>query len=241
MASCAAGLAMFLAAGLWGAVPTWSQTANHPEAPSSAKPVSRQAHSLARRHHAAQAAKTPPEPVTPPPPPAPKWPINDQPTPAAVTWDSHGLKIDATNSSLRQILADVARDTGAKVEGMGEDQRVFGSYGPGQVRDVISEILQGTGYNFLMIGNQGAPLEVLLSARTSAGPAAAQPAATDEDEEDSAEGVINDRLQAPQMPPNMQQGFGQPAPARTPQQVMEEMQQRQQQQNQQQNENRPNE
>ena len=64
----------------------------------------------------------------------PKWPAFDQPAQASVVWDSHGLSIDATNSSLQQILKDVSTATGVKIDGVTSDQRVFGAYGPGQAR-----------------------------------------------------------------------------------------------------------
>src|SRR5580692_5045646 len=107
----------------------------------------------------------------PPAPDPPKWPLNDAPSPASVKWDSHGLQVDAPNSSLRQILDDVATTTGAKVEGLGPDERVFGDYGPGPARDVLSQILNGSTYNVLMLGDegQGTPREIILSQRTKAG------------------------------------------------------------------------
>jgi hypothetical protein len=61
----------------------------------------------------------------------------------------------ATNSSLQQILSDVSTATGVKVEGTPGDQRVYGSYGPAPARDVLSQLLDGSGYNVLMIGDQG--------------------------------------------------------------------------------------
>src|ERR1700758_760018 len=91
-------------------------------------------------HHKTSPAKAAvPDPVpdpapAPPAPDPPKWPLNDAPSPAAVKWDSHGLQVDAPNSSLRQILDEVASTTGAKVEGLGPDERVFGEYGPGPAR-----------------------------------------------------------------------------------------------------------
>jgi hypothetical protein len=105
---------------------------------------------------------------------------------ASVTWDSQGLSIQAANSSLQQILDDFAAATGAKVEGLGTDQRVFGAYGPGLARDVLSQLLQGSGYNVLMIGDQGqgAPRQIVLTPRQAgdAQPAKAnQPNPTDDD------------------------------------------------------------
>jgi len=101
----------------------------------------------------------------------PNWPANDKPVDATVVWDSHGLRIVAANSSLRQILDQVATETGAKLEGMNGDQRVFGSFGPGPARDVITQLLDGSGYNVLILGDQdGAPRQIMLSSRPN-GPA----------------------------------------------------------------------
>ena len=50
---------------------------------------------------------------------------------------------------------DVSLKTGAKVEGVGADERIFGAYGPGPARDVLTELLDGSGYNILMIGDLG--------------------------------------------------------------------------------------
>jgi hypothetical protein len=162
---------------------------------------------------------------------------------AAVTWDSHGLHIDATNSSLQQILKDVSTVTGTKIEGMGSDQRVYGEYGPGQARDVLSQLLQGSGYNVLLAGDlgQGTPRQILLSPQHAG---AAAPGAVNnteppqDNDEEPVENEVDDQQQqqqqVPQMPNPSHTGFGPGTPIRTPQQVMEEMQQRQMQQQQQQ-------
>ena len=170
-------------------------------------------------------------------PPAPEmlqWPVNDQPGNAAITWDSQGLKIEAANASLQQILKDVSMDTGAKVEGLASDERVFGAYGPGQARDVISQLLQGSGYNVVMIGDQGhgTPRQILLSARRSGdvqpGANNSQVNASSEDDTDSND----EQPPPPQFQPgnNPRPGFPPGGPPRTPQQqILQEMQQRQQQ------------
>ncbi|MGA2217903.1 MAG: hypothetical protein ABSG51_07445 [Terracidiphilus sp.] len=125
-------------------------------------------------------------PQAPPVPETPKWPVNQKPDPASVVWDSHGLRIDAANSSLQQILDDISTTTGAKVEGMDKDERVFGSYGPGQARDVLSQLLEGSGYNILMIGDQGqgTPRQIVLTVRTSGGPTQARTNLTADDDSD---------------------------------------------------------
>jgi hypothetical protein len=148
-----------------------------------------------------------------------------------VTWDSHGLRIAATNSSLQQILTDVATATGAKVEGMATDERVFGEFGPGQARDVLSQLLNGSGYNVLMIGDQGAgtPRQIVLSARhAGATPAANNRQNQDMPDEDAPEPPESEE-QPPQPPLLNRPPMGPPGAPRTPQQVLQELQQRQQQ------------
>jgi hypothetical protein len=156
--------------------------------------------------------------------------VNDHPVPAAVTWDSHGLRIDAQNSSLQQILHDLSAASGVKVEGMGSDQRVFGVYGPGQARDVLSQLLQGSGYNIMLIGDQGEgmPRQIVLSSRqTGNAPEVANGGAAESVDEDVQENDVEE--QPPPVPATARPGFGQGESVRTPQQVMQEMQQRQQQ------------
>ena len=72
--------------------------------------------------------------------------------------------VNAANSSLAQIMKAIAAETGATVQGMAQDQRIFGIYGPGRARDVISQLLDGSGYNVLMVGDlgQGTPRQILL-------------------------------------------------------------------------------
>jgi hypothetical protein len=96
-------------------------------------------------------------------------PADQPPNPAVIRWDSRSLEIEASNSSLDQILRQVAAATGAKLEGLTQDprlfdqrifdqrifdQRIFGTYGPGPGRDVLSKLLEGSGYNVVMYGGQ---------------------------------------------------------------------------------------
>ena len=211
------------------------------QAPSPTQPPNSNPHK-ARAHHAAKQQKPAPEPVaqTPPPPPMPHWPVNDQPTPASVVWDATGLHINASNSSLKQILSEVSTETGSRVEGPVPDQRVYGDYGPGQAGDVISQLLQGSGYNVLLAGDlgKGAPREIVLSPRQAGTPNQQNPTLNrpQQDPDDEIPEPPEDQPQPPAQPPQQMQmrpGFGPNGPIRTPQQVMEEMQQRQLQQQQQ--------
>jgi len=78
-----------------------------------------------------------------------------------------GLHIVADNSSLSSILKQVSTETGAKVEGLSGDERIFGDYGPGQPREILAQLLVGVNYNVLILGDEalGEPLHVLLSPR----------------------------------------------------------------------------
>jgi hypothetical protein len=163
-------------------------------------------------------------------PPAPDWPANDKPSQASVVWDSHGLLIEAKNSSLQQILNDVSTATGAKVDGLETDERIFGVYGPGQARDVLSQLLQGSGYNVMLIGDegQGTPRQILLSSRHSGDSHSAtnaNQAKTDEDDNDADEQQPQESV----TPPPVRPAFAPGVPPRSPQQIIQEMQQRQQQ------------
>ena len=176
------------------------------------------------------AAQPAPAPA-PAAPQIPNWPANNKPAEATVVWDSHGLFIQASNSSLDQILRDVSLKTGAKIEGMGADERIFGNYGPGPARDVLTELLDGSGYNILLIGDlgQGTPRRVVLSGRpTVPAPASgnASPGATNdndaENEQEAEQPDTNPPVQPPMPQPVVNNAPG--VPVRTPQQMLEQRQ-----------------
>jgi len=227
--------------------PTNGAQANPAKAKLPSAPPAASTHKSAHPHKkpAAAVPVPPPQPAPPPAPvlpPPPNWPANDLPAAASVVFDSHGLSIVASNSSLAQILKDVATDTGAKVEGMGADERIFGTYGPGPPRDVLRQLLDGSGYNVLMVGDRGAgtPRRVVLTIPPgSAMQATAKtPAPPNSDDADSDQQAPEPEAEH-EPPPNSP---GPPVPIRTPQQMIEERnRQMQQMQNGQQNpQNQPN-
>jgi hypothetical protein len=213
-----------------------------------AKPAQPRRRAAVHARVAAQAltASPPPRPapeaiVAPPPaPPAPIWPADQPPNPAKVSWDSRGLEIEASNSSLDQILHQVAADTGVKLEGLTQDQRIqdrlildqriFGTYGPGPARDVLAKLLDGSGCNVLMIGGRDAdaPLEVVLTVSSPAGPqsAANNQGRSNPEEDDAAEPPEPE----PPPPPPMITPFGNgdSGSPETPQQIMQDILDRQQ-------------
>lgn len=170
-------------------------------------------------------------------PETPHWPANDEPKHASVTWDSQGLHIDATNSSLQQVLADVSTATGTKIEGLSTDERIFGEYGPGQARDVLSQLLHGSGYNFLLIGDQGqgTPRQIVLSPRHTSATLGAVPHPNADASDDDAPDPEPEEQTIPRPPPRPD--FGGPDGPRNPQMMRDMMLMRQQQMQQQQQQN----
>jgi hypothetical protein len=143
----------------------------------------------------------------------PNWPKDQPATPAVVQWDSHGLRISAKNSSLKQILAEISLKLGAKLDGTVGDERVFGEYGPAPAKEVLMELLQGSAYNLMLVGDQGegTPRQIVLSTRAAKGAtqaSAAQPAqngSDDDSDSDADEGPVRTvpmiRPPAPIQPP----------------------------------------
>jgi hypothetical protein len=164
----------------------------------------------------------------------------DKPAQAArVTLARGQLSVDANNSSLSKILEDVSSISGMTVDGLDKDSRVFGVYGPGDPRDILSELLDGVGYNFLMVGSTdaGTPREVLLTTRSNAPLSSPSPGVSSQPEEED-EPVVNNYppeqvapqppLRTPGQPPD---NNGQP---KTPAEIIQDLQRMRQQQQQQQ-------
>lgn len=101
--------------------------------------------------------------------------------PATVSLKNGELTVGAHNSDLAEILKNIARLSGMQIDGLARSSRVFGAYGPGKPQDVLAELLNGSGYNFMMVGqsSEGAPLRLLLTEKTGAPPtpSSAQPPA----------------------------------------------------------------
>jgi hypothetical protein len=155
--------------------------------------------------------------------------VNDKAVPATVDWNGRVLRISAANSSLQQILADVSTATGVKVDGASNDQRVYGSYGPAPARDVLNELLDGSGYNVLMIGDQGqgTPRSLVLTVKSNT-PAVAPglngQARQNPDEEVEDPEPVETVDPGLRRPPGLQPL--QPGANRSPQQIMQEIEQR---------------
>jgi hypothetical protein len=146
---------------------------------------------------------------------------------AQIVFADGNLSIHADNSSLAAILHQVASNSGMKIEGLGGDERVFGNFGPGAPRDVLADLLVGTAYNQVLLGDlNGAPRELILSPATRGGAPAPSPApqanANVDDGNNEPEAV-----EAPPPSPEPPAGSTQQPPpgVRTPQQLFEQLQQ----------------
>lgn len=210
-------------------------------------------------HHAHTSPKphaaVPEQPPPPPPVPQKAPSMLDEPArPAQIQLNDGKLSVKADNSSLSGILQDISSKTGMTVDGLSRDQRIFGSYGPASPREVLSALLDGLGYNVLMVGSQdgGAPRQLLLTQRTgglnnsgSPGTFARQNNNNTDNDDDSAQSEDSVIAPPPRPEPpqqDQQQQLPSTAPpgatpagqqnVRTPQQMLQELQQMRRQQDQ---------
>lgn len=91
----------------------------------------------------------------------------------------------AKNSRLSDILRAIAEKTGASIDvPEGANERVVSQLGPAPARDVMSALLNGSHFNYVMVGTETDPdgvARVVLTAkseRTEGGPAGSGSAAT---------------------------------------------------------------
>ena len=167
--------------------------------------------------------------------------------------------IVARNSTMGDVLTAVKQRTGAAVDMPAvSSERVVGRFGPGAPRDVMAQLLNGSHYDYVLLGSPadpGALKKVVLIARAN-GPEVAAPqqqanqpvmqgnpnlqAVPDIANDDQQEDNSADVPQVPEAPeaveqeepqPDQQQQPGPNGPVvKTPEQLLRELQQQQQQQ-----------
>jgi hypothetical protein len=205
------------------------------------------------------------KPKKPALPPLPSGPTGKQvpqipldaiaPVPPEVSFQSGQLTIVAPNSTLADILKAVHKQTGAEIEVPSATDRVVTRLGPGPALDVMAELLNGSRFNYVLLGSPEDPnvlTKVVLVAKSGpeVSPAATpppQPAqarvqpsnpatvpaadASTDPAPDASEAETTEEpadANAPEQPADAEQ---QAAPAdqnpKTPQQLLQEMQQRQ--------------
>lgn len=102
----------------------------------------------------------------------PSTPSDAAAQPATVLLGNGQLTITADNSDLSTILQKIAGASGMTIQGLDKTARVFGQYGPASPRDVLTELLSDTGYNFVMLGGAHGtvPRELVLTAQNGKAP-----------------------------------------------------------------------
>ncbi len=176
---------------------------------------------------APQAPATP-QPAAPEPAQVPPSMLQQPAKEAQIDFANDTLSIRADNSSLAAILHQIASSSGMKVEGLGGDERVFGSFGPGAPRDVLANLLDGTAYNLVLLGdlNNGAPRELILTPATHGGSTAPSPAhQANADEANNEQETVDVPPSPPEVaPPPPGTSPQTPPGVRTPQQLFEQLQ-----------------
>jgi hypothetical protein len=172
-------------------------------------------------------------------------------TPPQVIFHNGLLTITAQNSTLGDILRAVRNQTGAAVDvPANATERVAGNFGPGPARDVLSSLLNGSHFNYLLLGsatNPDALEHVILTLKSGTteqaaatpepGPGPPNPGApaeavemTTEDSPDQAQEATDIFAEDPAAQTEDQTAapFGQPAAnTRTPEQMLQDLQRQQ--------------
>jgi hypothetical protein len=143
--------------------------------------------------------------------------------PAKIEFSAKSLSIQADNSSLGAILREIASKSGMQLQGFGQDERVFGSFGPGTPREVLDDLLNGAPYDLVMVGDlsNGAPRQLILSTATPGGPTPPSPQEIAAQQQEFAPPPAPVRMPETvrQMPPSAN-----PQQVRSPQQMLQELQ-----------------
>jgi hypothetical protein len=180
--------------------------------------------------------------------------------PPQVSFQNNELTIVAPNSTLADILRAVRKQTGAEIDIPAAPERVVTRLGPGPARSVIAELLNGSRFNYVLLGS---PADETLLTRVvlvaKSGPENVPPAPNPANPQQPGVAQVSNIPPQPDAPPEAtdaeatddsnnaddaadQQAAEAEQPAqspdqpavKTPQQMLQEMQQRQMQLQQQQ-------
>lgn len=240
-----------------GAQPSQGQTASQPK---SSQPKPRKSKKTAK------AQKPPLQPL----PSGPTGPVQQVPldsmAPVApqVSYQNSQLTINAPNSTLGDILRAVRKQTGAEIEIPPATERVVTHLGPGPAREVMAELLNGSRFNYVLLGSpadDSVLTRIVLVAKVTAPEANPNPAQMAEQQQpgmiqrsgnpgvgpeqegntmaapdDAAEDAAADQAAAEAEQPAASPDQN---AVKTPQQMLQEMQQRQLQMQQQQQMGQP--
>jgi hypothetical protein len=100
-------------------------------------------------------------------------PLTPEQRPAAaplVTYIDGKLSVTAKNSTLGDILRAISAKTGASIDiPAGANERVVSQLGPAPPRDVMTALLNGSHFNYVMVGTEANPnavVHVILTSKT---------------------------------------------------------------------------
>lgn len=203
---------------------------------------------------ASQSPKKAKKAQLPPLPSGPTGPMQQIPldsiaaVPPQVSYQNSQLTIVAPNSTLADILRAVKKLTGAEIDIPAAPERVVTHLGPGPARDIVAELLNGSRFNYVLLGAQGddsALSRVVLVAKTGPQEITPNPPATEPTQQQAnvaqpqpdAFPLTND-AEATEENPNPDDNADQNGAeaeqlpqdnpgVKTPQQMLQEMQQRQ--------------
>ena len=113
--------------------------------------------------------------------PVPQIPLDSIPAVAPqVSYQSGQLTIVAPNSTLGDILRAVRKSTAAEIEiPTAANERVVTRLGPGPAREVVAELLNGSRFNYVLLGSPADAnllTRVVLVAKTAEAPPPNEPA-----------------------------------------------------------------
>ena len=149
-----------------------AQGAQQAGSPQAAAPkvtaASGQAHPSAKHRK-----KQDPEAEVVQPPPAPPTPEQLPPVAPEITYQAGQLTIRSQNATLAQVLRTVQSKTGASfdIPASANNERVVAQLGPGRPSDVLATLLNGSKFDFIILGvpNQpGTVQKLILTTRTTA-------------------------------------------------------------------------
>lgn len=165
---------------------------------------------------------------------------NSPPQPPDVRFQNGLLSIHAENSTLADVLNDVRSKTGTQIQVPpgASTERVVVQQGPAPLRDALVALLQGSGFDYIILGSAQNPEtveRVLLTPHVANSAAAMQPAYNSQRNEYQYQPEIDQNSEAPGMPlpqpepvqPNVGQSpAGQSSGGiKTPEQLLRELQQ----------------
>jgi hypothetical protein len=130
-----------------------------------------------QRRTAASQAQTAQADAATPPPTLAELPAS----PPEVSFQGGELTITAQNSTLGDILKAVRAQTGATIDLPGNaSERVVGHFGPAPARDVLTSLLNGSHFNFVLLGSSTDPnaLDRIILMAKSGAPAESSPPPT---------------------------------------------------------------